>query len=301
MKFNQPEYKYIQANVIINEVKNTLSSYFDQGTLDESIMYPKIMWCLGKMGLKVYPQKSDVVQLNGKQGKLPLDFYKLNYAIGCGQFDTWEDTNGINQFTPHITEKRIYEIPICKSQMDYCTNECGETYEVIQSFEQLKFRYYDFFNVRVTSSNEYCSNACPNLISNESNEVAIRNGFVFTNFNGSVHIDYLAKMETLDGDILLPDYPQITEWIKAVIIEECFRKLFYNGENAVAQRLSSAQQILTVRQLEFESFRRMNEFQDFYDVSRILKSRYSKYKSVVKGQEVFNRGTYVTVGQKNYV
>ena len=284
--FNQPQYKYIKSDVIVNEVKNLLSSYFDQGTLDESILYPKIRWCLDKMGMKVHPYKTAMIGISNKQGKLPLDFYKLNYAIGCGESEVWEDMNGLDQFVPRITEKRIYDVPACKSKFDYCTNECGETYEILQSFEQVKYRYWNFFEVKVSSSKESCSDNCPNINYGCQNDIAIRNGHVYTNFNGNVYIDYLGTMEDIDGDLLLV---------------ECLLKLFYNGENNVAQRLQLAEQILTAKQADFESFRRMNEVSDFYDLSRILISRYSKYKTAVKGNHRdLYKGLYLTSGRNQY-
>ncbi len=298
--FNNPTYKYIESAVIINEVKNLLSSYFDQGTLDESILYPKIKWCLDKMGLKVHPLKSAMVQIVNKQGRLPLDFYKLSYAVGCGSYEQWEDMDGIDQFTPKITEKRIYEIPACRSSFDYCTNECGETYEIIQSFEQLKYRYWDFFNIRVRNE-EVCTNDCINKqYSSEYNEIDIRNGIIFTNFSGSIHLDYIATMENNEGDLLIPDYSQITEWIKLVLIVECFRKLFYNGENTVQQRLQVSMQELTVKQLDALNFWKANEVQDFYDLRRVLKARYSKHKTAIRGDSMKSE-FYTIVGQNQYI
>lgn len=287
--FNNPTYKYITADVIINQVKNMLSSYFNQGTLDESIMYPKIRSCLDTLGLKVHPMKSEIIHINDRQGRLPLDFYKLANAIGYGEFEAWEDMEGLNGLTPTITEKRVYEIPVCKSRLDYCTDECGETYEIIQSFEQLKYRYYDKFNIRVVSSDLYCDNACTNKTCSSDNEVSIRNGFLYANFNGSIYIDYLATMETLDGDLLIPDYSQITDWITEALIVECLRKLFLNGEGSVETRLREAKAELTVKQARAENFRRMAEVQDLYDVRKILMARYNKYQSAVRGINYANR------------
>lgn len=76
--------KYIEAQELIRETKNELSSYFEKGALDESLLYPIIRTCLSKMGLKILPVKKIVLKLDQGKAELPCDFYKLDFALGCG-------------------------------------------------------------------------------------------------------------------------------------------------------------------------------------------------------------------------
>lgn len=283
--FNSPEYKYINGSVIANNVKNQLSSYFDQGVLDDSLLYKPLKSCLDRIGLKVMPQRSATIVITDKQGILPKDFYKMVYAIGCSTYEQWENPmNGPEGYKLTLTEKAVVSIPVCKSSLDFCTDECGQLTEILQEFDIYKARYTNVFNVAVSKSESLCTDDLLRNNPGSPNEIAIRNGAIYANFSGYVYIEYLSNLMGDDDEILVPDYTQITDWMETAMMIECFEKMYLNGEGDVIQRLQYLQNIVQNKFQVARTFYKMIEVRDCYDIARVLRSRFQKYRNAFKPQ-----------------
>jgi hypothetical protein len=279
MNFNNPKYNYVEAEVLLNKVKDKLTSYFDQGTLDDSYLYPSLKSCLDRLGYKVFPLHSTTVTLTDKMGDLPKDFYKLVYSVGCANFEFWDNPgDGWEGVLPTYTQKAVVSIPVCKSQYDYCKDECGNLYEFTQEFDMYKVKYSSLFSVTVTENSQNCESSC--FGGNSANTITIIGNRIFANFSGNLYIEYLSNLETEEG-LLVPDYTQITDWIEAEMIVNCLEKLYLNGEGDVLQRLQYTKNSAMEKYHLARAFVKSNEVKDFYDVRNVLSARMKKHTNAV--------------------
>ena len=163
---------FISSDIIVNNVKNRLSTYFAQGSIDETHLYKAIKSCLDRMGSKAHALKSTHLVLRDRQAELPSDFFKLVSLVGVNKVEYW-DLDPKEAVLLKSQERMVVEIPTCKSRMDYCTDTCGNLMEFVQEFELHKVKYSELFVVKVDSRLE-------------GQSISIRNGMVFANFVGKL-------------------------------------------------------------------------------------------------------------------
>lgn len=292
MKFNNPEYKYVDATVIINNVKNKLSSYFEQGSLDESLLYPTIKSCLDRMGYKVHPTKHKVIEVKDRYADLPNDFFKLNFAIGSANYEKIDLPT--DSSPARYVEKAIlsvdkgdnsnacqFKAPCENGDITLCGDNYGQLYQFYQEFDMNVVKYSSVFAIKVVDSGERASNF---HTEDTPYFVTIKNGGIYANFNGSIYIEYLSTMENEDLEMIVPDYTQITDWIEKAMMVTCFEKLYLNGEGDVLQRLQYLNNSLGLAEAKARSFYKMLEVQDMYDIRTVMRSRFMKYSKAVYGR-----------------
>lgn len=281
------QFQYIDASQVINELKNELGSYFNQGSLDESYLYPRIKWCLGKMGLKIYPSKSDILVIDNYCVRLPRDFYKLQTALGCFKVTS----SVIDTTQSKYEEVRIEELPNCACNYTFCQDECG-AFQIQQKFDTFTNVYTTTQILSVSEdARPYCTNECFSWAKQGQDQITIKNGKIHTSFQtGQVYIEYLSNLETEEGDLMIPDSETIKDWIKNELRVVCFRILYDNGGDFI-QRLQNAQKDLTSSQLAAKNIYTRSEFSEFYDLRKVFTSRFHKFNSGVYGKNYPRQST----------
>lgn len=276
--------KYISVDELLNEVENTLYSYYQAGTVDNSHCYPVIIECLSKLGTKIYSTTDVYLDVRNYKVLLPKDFYKLIYAVGCDY---------IKDFAVKTESPQLFEMVVGNVfQVDYpiklrnndrmCEGTCGEVYEVVQRVEGQEIAYADIFPLKLKSSN-FSVSGCKNLFEQSEREIKIENGYIYTNFpEGTLYVRYMQNIIVNDVDIMIPDYPKIKEWIKSVCIKTLLEKIYYNGESDVLQRLQYANQQLSLKELNAMSFIKMVDREELYAFKNYLFQRAKKYENIIK-------------------
>jgi hypothetical protein len=257
---------FISSEVLVNNVKNRLSTYFAQGTVDESHLYKAIKSCLDRIGFKAHQLKVVTLNIQDKQCDLPCDFFKVESIMGYEQVEYY-DLNEREQGIMRISEREVVSIPVCKTKFDYCQDTCGNLIEIIQEFNLEKIKYTSLFPVHLDSK--------------VGDSVTIQNGKIYANFSGNIILTYLS--DNWDGEeFLVPDYTQITDWIETAMEVECLEFLYLNQVSDAIQRLQYLQNKLTEKQAIARSFYKMNEVKDFYNLRTLLNKRYSAYKNFIR-------------------
>lgn len=270
--------QYINASEVIREVKNELSGYFERGILDDSYLYPAIRECLSDMGLKILPMKKDVLKVENNVVDLPCDFYKMVGAIGCGTFQEFD----IDYTNSHLVEYEVSGSNTCEC-IEYCEDACG-LFGIKQTFNTYSVEWTDLFPIRVSGdAKPYCVEDCFKYKQCKE-EITIKNGKIYTNFNGSIYIEYLTNLENEDGDLMVPDHEKIKAWIKDKLFFVCFRVLWRNGDGDVERRYQDAKQQLAISQVNASNLYKAWTVKDYYDLRKVLYSRFHKYNTVVYGK-----------------
>jgi hypothetical protein len=274
---------FITADELLMEVRNKLSSYFEDSSLDDSNMYPIIRSCLNQMGAKVYPIGTKIIHINDYKGYLPPDFHKLILALGCAQSYTISTPNPNPQLHERILTK---EEALTLSDATLCQSDCGTYYQVVQKFEAYEAVFQDVYPLQLSKDSEfYCSSDCWNKQVKAKDQIEIKNGCIFTQFSsGSIYIEYLQKLETNDPedvDLLIPDFAPLREWIKAACIKEGLETLYFNASADVERRLQYAKNELAVKEMNAKSFLSRPEFREMYDLRKVFYGRFNKFNDIV--------------------
>lgn len=275
------ETNFIPAQELLAEVRNFLGTYMERALLDDSVFYPKIRSCLAKCGAKIYPVGTTVIPVKDYRAELPTDFHKLVIAMGC--FDYTLTYTNENPQLHDVPESEICNFLITKPSYT-CLDECGENFYVIQKFETFSVSYTDYAALRVSKNSwPKCAKNCFNKHTLSENQIEITGNHITTNFpTGWIFIEYLQNLESQDQDLIIPDYAQVRDWIKAACITEGLYYLLLQG-NQVERILAKAEQKETGLESNARTFIRTNEFKELFDVRKLFFGRYKKYSDIIYG------------------
>lgn len=285
MKLNK-ETNFITAEELLVEVRNQLKKFYQQQAIDDSYMYPVIRNSLAKLGAKVYPVGSHVVHVYNKEGKLPTDFHKLILAVGCFSY-TVEALPNENPQLYDVSEAQIEDFFVSQPST-VCVDDCGASINIIQRFETFEVSYTDYSMLSVSKNSfPYCVNNCFNKKVLGQSQIEINGNRLLAGFEeGFVYIDYLQKLEKNvdDGkDLIIPDFPRITEWIVGACVTEGLKIMYINGTENVQQRLQYMEQKTAILETNARSFIKANDFSEFYNVRRVFYGRFDKFNQMIYG------------------
>lgn len=289
--------KYIEAQELIKEVVNEISPYFERGALDRSYLYPSIRSCLGKMGLRILPVKQTILKVENSQTDLPCDFYKAATAIGCGM-EEWCDVDYSNA---SFMEFQVSGLQTCECVYDYCTDDCGNLYGIQQFFNSYSVQFTDLFPLSVSNdARPYCVDSCFKF-AGAKDQITIKNNKIYTNFKtGYIYLEYLTNLEADSGDLMIPDNETIKDWIKDEMFFVCFRKLYRNGDGDVERRYQDAKSQVAISQVNAMNIYRHWTVREYFDLRKLLYSRFHKYNTVVYGKTYSTKLSEKLSGSQKY-
>lgn len=278
MKIIQEGIPFEESSIIIGEVKNKLSRYFESNMVDESIFPARIRYCLQKIRSDYRPVCWEVLEIQNGKAKLPDNFDKLCLALGCFQYQYTEPSKAV-----HTQEYHVCELDLCQTKCDVCHDECGNMFQIVQKNE---FTTHTFSNFELLGPSKksipYCQEGCFNFRTSANNTYHIRDKELHIDVeDGSmVYIEYVSSLETDEG-YLVPTNQTIQEWIKADLIHEVFQTLYWNGETDIQQRYQDSKQDLTIKAENAKVVYRTQEYQKFYELSNRLIRRYNKLRYAI--------------------
>jgi hypothetical protein len=280
--------RYIDSNVIINDVKNRMSKYFSSQKVDESILPRVIRKCVGKMGLKVYPEKRAVLEVCDYKAILPDGFRYLALAMLC---------SGKVKYVKNQLKTRqdqlICENPcstVCVStevnaggqsygSHSVMTDSCGNILKIIETTELDRFESQELYVLRASpSSKPWCSSGCPNLRTKNPYEFEIkdtsRGKIIQTNVcDGKLYIEYLTDIEHEDS-FDIPDNETVKDWIFEELRKEIYTHLWDNGDAEVQGRMQHSEREVQVKHAMARQVYSQKGIQERYDTANRLINRF---------------------------
>lgn len=222
---------YRKGRELIDQVAEDLSSYDDQGLIDYSKLYKILRRCNATLGLRINPEKTEMIQIKEYKGYVPEDFKVLNHAFLCKEkvYDV-------------CAPKKVYVEyqTLCTGDKKTCspclTEDCGD-YAIYQLLDDnwTQFKQLEVCRATTKSFNK-CTTSCPNLFSKSGNEFEIQDdGTVVTNFqNGHLYINYMGTLEDSDEDLLVLDDPLVEPYYEAELTRQILKFIAYNKDGDVA-------------------------------------------------------------------
>lgn len=277
------EIKYRTFDQLLGEVITDFAMYNTEGMIDPAQFIKVAQRVNYDLGLRIHGNKEKVLEIQNKKTKLPDDFYVLNYAKLCGEYELRDPI-----LHGRHTENVIMEdCPKCGCNTE-C--ECEATYvqecqngekiyvQVIEKRKQEVRTYKQFVDIKITSTTGKCD-----ALDNSFPTGYIKNGFLYTNLDkGEVFISYQGSLEDDDGNLLVVDHPVINEYYEYAIKQRILENLYINGEDVVQKMQLIEQRMRPARNyaLTIVNTPDFEEMQRLWETNR--KAQYYKYYDMFK-------------------
>lgn len=313
MSFNYT-LKYRTFDELVNEASLDFEKYELDGSIQGQQLIKVAKYVNYDLGLRINQTKEKVLEVKKGRVKLPDNFYTLNFALICGQFEskvyTPQGTHIEARQVDPITYKPIGPevIPLCTAPIvnpnnssDACTScgttnctgcadtralpgscqlDCkGDTYELIQylTYQTRTYKFLRPLRLLANPMNIECD--CPNLYWDSQFTAWIQDGWLYTNFDeGDVYINYQGMMEDDNGNLLVPDHDLLNQYYEYAMKQRILENLIMNDEPVSQGKI----QLIEAR---YEKFRRAAksfvntpnyaEMKQLFDANR--KAMYNKY------------------------
>jgi len=200
------------------------------------------------LGLRVNMTKEAVLEVDKGRARLPENFYVMNFALLCGEYQTtYVPAQGttVQEVVPLYRPMGDAaacdnpEVPVNPCYPDralpVCFTRCGGAYQLVQTINFETRTYRTFMPIRFRDS-KLVDCSCPNLKMMCSDEAYIKDNFVWTSFKtGQLYINYQASLEDEDGNLMVPDHPFLNEYYEYALKQRIIENLINSGENLSAQ------------------------------------------------------------------
>jgi hypothetical protein len=265
--------KFISSEELLIELEDDLHKYYVNG-LESSFLLPKIERQLLEIGVKFLPKKSVTIDIKNNVGKLPKDFHYLILAVSCSSYKVTSPDNTRGTLT---YEQRVCDLPVCKTEADYWHDENGRV-AIYQRFYGDSFIHKDISMLTVKESIE--SDECCNPINSGKYDIELKNGLIYTNKNlvdGTIYLEYRGSLDN-KGDLLIPDFPEIKEWLMEFCRKETFKRVFNNEDSnsGVVNKLQYSDKELHIAKENARAFWKRAGQSEFYKLRTELINKFNK-------------------------
>ena len=265
--------RYVTSESIVNEVVNELAMYFNTSKVDTSTFPSVIRSCLARMGNVVLPVMEVVLEICNYKARLPDGISSITVSKCClnGSM-ALPKNNTIN------TEERYdkCEVDLCSRSCNVCKDDCGNAYRIIQTFETHTIEWNHISHMSPSRlSMPRCDRECFHFGQKSPHEFEIRDNYLHVNFEkGLVYIQYKESLENDEG-FNIPDFPEITDWIKQALIVQAFTSLWRNGEE-VQQKLAFEKGSLRTMEIMALQFYRTSGVHKYAQTAQVFVDRFKE-------------------------
>jgi len=273
-------HKYRTFDQLLEDVTVDFRTYALEGMIEPQQLIKVALRVNYDLGLKINRTKDFVIDVENGKGKLPSDFYSLNYASICGTYT-------VNATQPSGTTVEVVEYNNEPSLEGACSVEsCGDDeLKLVQKVGPQTYRTYDFMmplNIKDGQGNEECAE-CP--VYKGADRAELKDGFIITNFtSGKVYINYQGALEDDGGNLLVLDHPYCNEYYEYAIKQRVLENMLFAGEN-VSQQLGLIEQRLRGARNNALSFVNTPDFAQMKRMwEKNRKAQYHKYFNMFKSQ-----------------
>lgn len=265
---------YISSEVIMDQFRNELRTYFDSKVLDNTLFWTIFEECLKPFGTKYHPEDKAVLEVNNGMADLPGDFKRLVLALGCsGGSAEMIDNRSLATEEVDIQDITPCELELCTTSV--CVDECNSMYKIIQKTPTMRITWDKFEVLKIEDDPNVCLEGCLNYQSNSSDYIKISGNKIYTNFEGLIYLEYLKELHQGD-EILYPNHEIIVKWINSKLREKAFQYLYYNSIGDVKVRYMDAKREAYIDEENAKSLIKRNELYNFYNLANVLVRRYNR-------------------------
>ena len=230
----------MRVNNFIADFKAENDIYVAQGLIDDISLYKWIADALKPFGMNIMILQDAVVEIKGKKGILPDNFYSLYAGWWCepkGYYTSCENKTELQKSM--IWTQRV-ERSTKWNSCDMCCSTDEEKVITERFFiddEQVDFYYHKPKPIKIGNllSLNWCSADCKNkVVKSSPYEVVINNNTIHTNFEeGTLYIQYYGMELDEDGMMIIPDgaMGEIAKYVDIYLNKKLIEKIVKNKED----------------------------------------------------------------------
>jgi hypothetical protein len=299
-------FKYRTFDELMAEVQSDFNKYHVEDYIEPQQFIKVAKRVNYDLGLRIFKTKEAVIEIENGRGKLPNDFYVINFAFVLGKYKTITPViQGTHTetipFTPIYNPGNI-NINTCSDQTtdaEPCCNNCsspistcgcsntcgvylnckGQAMQLVQKIKYETREYTEFFRVKVVGDSKMIDLDCPNKRWLSKNTVTIKDNFIYSSFQtGKLYVNYQGMMEDEEGNLLVPDHDLLNEYYEYACKERLLENLLANDvpiNGQLAQRIDAKLRFARNNARSFVSMPNFNELKKIHEVNR--KAQYHKY------------------------
>lgn len=286
-------HKYRTFDQLLEDVSVDFRTYALEGMIEPQQLIKVAVRVNYDLGLKIQRTKNAVIDIENGKGKLPSDFYVLNYGSLCGTYTI--NTTQPSGTNTEAVDKTTYKVEpgysgpcgdaTCKDVCvieSSCDNRKGNELMLVQKVNSNTYRLFNYMipiNIR-DRQGESC-NECP--IYKGAEDVEIKDGFLLTHFkSGKIYINYQGTMEDENGELLVLDHPYCNEYYEYAVKQRILENMMFAGENVVNQLGMIEQRLRAARNnaLSFVNTPDFAQMKRLWEKNR--KAQYHNYYNMFK-------------------
>ncbi len=287
------------------------------------------------LGLRINQTKEVVLEVEKGRVRLPNNFYTMNFALMCGEYETKtyfpQGTHveeriidaGVEYQTPPPNVVDVCQDPptvdpcdpclqcgnpccdapctSCSSTAISCSLNCkGETVQLVQTLTYETRKFSVLKPIRFLENNESIECDCPNLYWDSPFTGWIKDGWLYFNFQaGKVYLNYQGMMEDDEGNLLVPNHDMINEYYEYALKQRILENLIMNDVPVTQAKIQLIEQRYRVARNYAKSIvntPNYNELRRVWKMNR--KAMYHRYYNMFASYPV--AGEYGPVNNKRY-
>lgn len=305
--------KYKTFDQLLNEIRSDFQNYNLENYIDAQQMIKVAKRVNYDLGLRIFKTKEAVLEVEKGRVKLPDDFYTLNFALICNEFEEHmampqgthiEEVPYVPVYreTPAYIDPCVAPVVNCgKCSMSPCgcgyappADNCskprvvlnckGDTYELVQTVNTQIRTYKQFLPLRILNNAQSVDCDCPNLYWQSPENAWIKDNFLFTSFDcGNVYINYQGMLEDDNGDLLVPDHDMLNEYYEYALKQRILENLIMNDEpqaTAKLQLVEARYRAARNAALSIVNTPNFAEMKQMWETNR--RAQYAKYYNMFK-------------------
>lgn len=283
--------KFKSTEPLFARIRENLSSYAALGLIDEGKFFFEVKWFINKLGISMYEEDEDVLNLKDFKAEMPCNFYLLESAWLC------DKNNSTSKRVDNFQGKTvIYTQNTCeKVILPSCNSTCPEqvidkiTYkEYVQTDNPWEYTYKTPTLLALGNklTKQLCADKCKNLnIASDKDISILRRGnayWLYSNLKEpTIYLHYYSfPTDEETGLPLIPDEPIIEKALEAHLMYYYFKNLWLNDDNPnVTQKITLLKTEATEAMGEAEYFVKLPTFNELIQATRRQRIRYQSYES----------------------
>lgn len=126
----------------------------------------------------------------------------------------------------------------------------GQAYELVQIVNTETRTFKTLLPLKLREGAEGIECGCPNLYMRAPQEIWIKDGWLYSNFqNGKVYINYQGMLEDSEGNLLVADHEYLNEYYEYALKERILENLFFNKEDTYNQLIYAQRKLESAKRI----------------------------------------------------
>lgn len=275
------------------------------------------------LGLRIFQTKERVIEIERGKGRLPNDFYTLNFGFICGKYKVTtpviQGTQVEERVIDPLTYKQVnWTVDLCPAPVvepdpcdpcntcgnpcctdvcttctqtlpDSCSLDCkGNNYVLVETrnYQTREYEFLEPIKILDNSGGDVDCD-CPNLKWNTRHSAWIKDGWLYTTIKtGKIYINYQGMLEDDDCNLMVPDHPLLNEYYEYAMKQRVLENLIMDSQAVSSGQIQLIEQRFRAARNNAVSLVNTPNFSELQKVwASNRTAQYAKYYNMFKSYD----------------